>query len=257
MTHYQSDIQPATHHARAGAQANLAGEPQPSLARRGKGTGQDRQAMASAFSAERGTEGDTGVAANETPPVRRVGILGATAIGMDMARSLLDADIPVTVFELSRESIDQATASVRSDCRHAFDAGELTSGQRDRRVALLAGTVNLHHLKDCDVIIDALGAGMEAREGVLRRLYEVARPGAILMTHTSNGGVDHVAALARRPDNVLGFHVSHGPNGTPAWEFVQGRATSGQALAIATGLVRNLCKPSESFHVRPQAEGQQ
>jgi 3-hydroxyacyl-CoA dehydrogenase len=191
------------------------------------------------------------MAAGETPqPVGRVGILGATAEGMGIATGLLAANIPVTVYDVAREPLDKATASVRSACQDAFMGGELTADQRDRRVALLAGTVNLHHLKDCDVIIDAMCADMGTRQHLLRRLNEVARPGAIWMTHAANVDIDHVASLARSPDNVLGFHLSNGANPLQGWELVPGRATSARALATASALVGKFGTPPEGIAVR-------
>lgn len=213
MTQYQNLHQPMANPAQGALKATVVDEPRPHLA-------------------------------------RRVGIIGAGTAGMDIAMHLLEADIPVTVFELARESLDKATASVRSHYQNLFIDGELAAHQRDRRVALLAGTVNLHHLKDCDVIVETLDAGMDVKEKLLRRLNEVARHDAILMTCTSNADVDHIAGLARCPDNVLGLRVPDAASAAQAWEFVPGKATSAQALATATALVRNLCTPPQGGAAR-------
>lgn len=178
--------------------------------------------------------------AEVTRPFSRVGILGAGDTGMDVARSLLEADIPVTVFELEREALDLATASARSAYQNAVSDGELTASQRDRRVALLAATINLHHLKDCDVIVDTLCASGDVKDGLLRRLKEVARPNAVLMVCTANADVDRTAALMRFPENVVGMRRSDGA-GAEQWELVPAKVTSERALATATWVVQNLC----------------
>jgi 3-hydroxybutyryl-CoA dehydrogenase len=172
-------------------------------------------------------------------PFSRVGILGAGETGMGVARSLLEADIPVTVFELEREALDLATAAARSDYQNAVGDGELTASQRDRRVALLAATINLHHLKDCDVIVDTLDAGGDVKDGLLRRLNEVAKPNAVLMVCTANADVDRTAALMRFPENVVGMRWSNGA-GAEQWELVPAKVTSERALATASWVVQNL-----------------
>jgi 3-hydroxyacyl-CoA dehydrogenase len=183
-------------------------------------------------------------------PVRRVGIMGATTTGMGIAMHLLEADIPVTVLDLARETLDRATASARSDYQEAFLAGELTAIQRDRRIALLAGTINLHHLKDCDVIMDALDTDIGVREQLLRRLNELARPDVILMTCSPTVDVNRLAGLARCPENVLGFHVASGAGASQVWQPVPGKATSARALATATALARSLCRPPGDLAAR-------
>ncbi len=257
MTQYQSDLHSIARTAHGNLQEAGAGEADKHLSWRHDGQTQHREPQASAFSRAPGEAHTAGLATHAAPPARRVGIVGSTAIGMAIARSLLDADIPVTVFDLARDGLDEATAAVRSTYHEAFAAGRLPAAQRDRRVALLAGTVNLHHLKDCDVIIDALWAGTGGKETVLRRLHEVARPGAIVMTCASRGDIDDVASLTRNPENVLGLQASASENGPQAWEIVPGKATSPQALARAAGLLGNLGKPHDAFALRPQPEGLQ
>lgn len=237
MSHYQNDIQS---HARPGAG-------KPAMAIKVRPHPQRRNEAWAPVSAH---EAGTGADAHQRPShdlsqrVARVGIIGATATGMGIARDLLDADIPVTVYEPAREALDTATASVRSACEASRVAGELTAAQRDRRVALLAGTINLHHLKDCDVIVDAMGAGTDVASGLVRRLNELAKPGAILMACAASCDIDQVASLARYPENVLGFHVSDA-GATQVWEFVPAKPTSASTVATAAALVQALRRPPQ------------
>lgn len=178
--------------------------------------------------------------AGMTPPCRRVGILGAGDTAMGIAQSLLEADIPVTVFELARDTLDLATAAARSDYQKAVSAGALTAAQRDRRVALLAATINLHHLKDCDVIVDALQTDTAVKEGLFRRLNEVARPDAVLMACTAHADatdLGRTVALMRFPENAVGMRLS---DGAAKWELVPANRTSERTLATAQWLVQNL-----------------
>jgi 3-hydroxyacyl-CoA dehydrogenase len=157
--------------------------------------------------------------ANASPrPVGRVGIIGANAMGAGIAINLLEAGIPVTLFETGRETLDQGMAQVRS-------AG--------RRMALLAGTVNFHHLKDCDLIIEAVCTDMAGKEKLFRRLDQVAKPGAILIALASQRGVDQVAGCTRRSGEVLGLHRAGPGDAGGTWEVVCGKRTSAQALATA------------------------
>lgn len=222
MSHRQGDIQ--SHPRQATAQPAMANDFRPHSVRR-----HDWR--------ERGSGDAAGVATHDAAhPVARVGIVGATSAGMAIATRLLDADMPVTVFDPARPSLDRATAALRSGYHDACVAGELTAMQRDRRVALLAGTVNLHHLKDCDVIVEVMGAGMDFASSLVRRLNEVARPDAILVTCGSQREVDHLAGIARCPANVLGLRASLDANAAGVWEFEPGKATSERALATAAAL---------------------
>jgi 3-hydroxyacyl-CoA dehydrogenase len=183
-------------------------------------------------------------------PVGRVGIIGATAVGTGIAMRLLDAGIPVTVFDRERASLDRTLATARSRYQDAVANGDLAAEARDRRLALLAATLHFHHLKDCDLLIDALATEIGAKEKLLRRLDEVAKPGAVLMTCDANCDIDHLARITRRQGEVLGLRFLSSANEIGAWECVRGRGTSEEALATASALVRNLQKANAADPAR-------
>lgn len=183
-------------------------------------------------------------------PVGRVGIIGATTAGAGIAMRLLDACIPVTVFDTERASLDRTLATARSRYQDAVANGDLAAEARDRRLALLAATLHFHHLKDCDLLIDALATEIGAKEKLLRRLDEVAKPGAVLMTCDANCDIDHLARISRRQGEVLGLRFPSSANEIGAWECVRGRGTSEEALATASALVRNLRKANAADPAR-------
>ncbi|MBB3221250.1 3-hydroxyacyl-CoA dehydrogenase NAD-binding domain-containing protein [Pseudoduganella umbonata] len=245
MSQYQTDI--PSHATQANMHAVVVDESRPHAHRREARLDRHRKVRTVFASHRPGSHDAVLPAANDMPrQVGRVGVIGAGSIGIGLAMALLDADIPVALFDPARAVLDGATASLRSGYEHACTAGELTAAQRDRRVALLAGTVNLHHLKDCDVIVDVMGAGKEATGGLVRRLNEVARQDVILVTRIAACDIDHVASLARHPENVLGFHLAEGADATLVWEFVAGKATSERTVATAAALVQALHKSLEA-----------
>lgn len=181
----------------------------------------------------------------------RVGIIGANPVSVGMAVSLLDADVPVTLFDTERESLDRILALARSGYENAVAAGELGANQRERRIGLLAGTVNFHHLKDCDLIVDAECADKESKESLFRRLDQTAKLGAVLATRASNVNLDHVGACTRRPGDVLGLEVSACPNSGEIWKIVPGKHTSATTLERMAALTRKIDKAaggSDVFH---------
>jgi 3-hydroxyacyl-CoA dehydrogenase len=171
--------------------------------------------------------------------IGRVGITGATRMSVGIAMRLLDADIPVTLWEPERTSLAEGTALARSTYQDAVAQGTLAPHMGERRMGLLAGTVNFHHLKDCDLVIDLACTDTSAKESLFHRLDQITKPGAILMTRISHG-VDRLARCTRRSDQVLGLHVpSPGSPGQP-WELVSGTWTSRETLATLIALAGKL-----------------
>lgn len=157
--------------------------------------------------------------------IGRVGIVGANAASIAIAMGLADAGIPVTLFDAERASLDKVLALARS-------------GGRARRMALLAATVNFHHLKDCDLIIDTDGGDRAAKEALFRRLDQVARLGAVLATCRPELGLDAIAGSTRRSGEVIGLLV--GQSAPTVWGVVPTRHTSADALDAVSALLQQL-----------------
>jgi 3-hydroxyacyl-CoA dehydrogenase len=188
----------------------------------------------------RDTAAMTGTSQDSARSVGRVGIIGANAMGIGIAISMLDADVPVTLFDVERDALDSGISLARSAYGNAVTTGELSPDQRDRCMALLAGTVNFHHLKDCDLIIDATTTDRASKVALFRRLDQVARLGAVLMTDVSNVSVDHIAGYTRRHGEVLGLRVARTATSGGTWKIVPGKDTSSATLGIVNALARQL-----------------
>jgi 3-hydroxyacyl-CoA dehydrogenase len=153
---------------------------------------------------------------------QRVGIIGANTLGVNLARHFVDAGIPVTVFDFERNSLDSGIAAARSHYQARIP--------RDRRMALLAGTVNLHHLKDCDLILEA--GSSELGAGLFQRLGEFAKPGAVLMTTMRHRDTSYIAGFRKHPGESQAFDT---------WQFVCRNGATADTLDGALALSRELC----------------
>ncbi len=178
--------------------------------------------------------------AHEARTVGRVGIVGANAASLGIVTRLLDAGVPVTLFEPGRDALDDLVALARAGYAAAVARGELASRERDRRLALLAGTVNFHHLKDCDLIVDAVLTDCASKETLFRRLDQVAKPDAVLATLAKDVSVDLLAGYTRRARDVLGLHLAQPPAVGEVWTPMPGRDTSDATLNTVSALARKL-----------------
>lgn len=171
--------------------------------------------------------------------VGRVGIIGANSIGIGIARGVLNADIPVTVFD-KRDTLDQGLALLRSAYETSVQSGTLAEDKRDRRLALFSATVKFHHLKDCDLIIEVMHIEAEVREKFFRWLDEIGKPSAVLVANVSGASLDRVARFTRRPTDVLGLHFSGPDDLSESPGLVRGRDTSRETYATAAGLLAEI-----------------
>jgi 3-hydroxyacyl-CoA dehydrogenase len=83
---------------------------------------------------------------------------------------------------------------------------------------------------------------LAVKQQVFRKLDRVAKPGAILATNTSTLDVNQIAAVTKRPADVLGTHFFSPANVMRLLEVVRADATAPDALATVMKLARPLKK---------------
>ena len=101
----------------------------------------------------------------------------------------------------------------------------MTAADVETRMGLLAPSLDLAALADCDLIIEAVFEDMGVKKEIFAKLDAIAKPGAILASNTSYLDIDEIAAVTQRPGSVLGMHFFSPANVMRLLEVVRGAKT--------------------------------
>jgi 3-hydroxyacyl-CoA dehydrogenase len=203
----------------------------------------EARALVHVFFAERATRKVPDLPPGTTPrPVRSGAVIGSGTMGGGIAICFANAGLPVTVLDASREALDRGLAVVARSYDSMVKRGRLSSEEKDRRLALITGTLEYTDLADADVIIEAVPERMDLKKEVFSRLDAVAKPGAVLATNTSTLDIDEIAAAVRRSHDVIGLHFFSPANVMPLLEVVRTASTSAETILTAMELARPLRK---------------
>ena len=177
-------------------------------------------------------------------PVTSVGVVGAGTMGGGIAMNFLNAGIPVTMVEMSREALDRGVATIRRNYDNTAAKGRMTADDVTARMALLTPVVDLdlESLSTADMIVEAVFENMDIKRQVFAKLDRVAKPGAIIASNTSYLDVDVIAAATSRPESVLGLHFFSPANVMRLLEVVRGAKTAPQVLATAMATAKKIGK---------------
>lgn len=170
-------------------------------------------------------------------PIGRVGIIGTSPTAVEIAMNFLDADMPVTMFDSRLEPLNIAAAQVRLGYRNSVVAGELTEHMCARRIGFFAGTLSLHHLKDCDLIIETGSSDKHVQETLFRKLDQIAKSTAILAADAQTSDINFIARLTRRPGDVVGLRLASPES---VFKVIPGKETAADVIVTAIMLLEKL-----------------
>src|SRR5882672_2811941 len=203
----------------------------------------ESKALRHAFFAERQTAKIPDVS-EDTPTrtVKTAAVIGAGTMGGGIAMSFLNAGIPVTITDATQEALDRGIKKIKDNYAATVSKGRLKQEEMDRRLSLLRPTTDLGHIKDADIVVEAVFERMDVKQDLFRKLDGLMKQGAILATNTSTLDVDEIARATKRPQDVIGTHFFSPANVMRLLEVVRGAKTGKDVLATTMKLGKTLKK---------------
>jgi len=196
-----------------------------------------------AFFAEREVGAIPGIG-KDTPKreIKSVAVIGAGTMGAGIAMTFANAGFPVTLLEVSDEALGRGLGIMRKTYEASAKKGRIKPADVDRLMGLVTGVTDYAALSDVDLVIEAVFEDMDLKQQVFRQLDDVVRDGAILATNTSTLDVDKIAAVTRRPGDVIGLHFFSPANVMRLLEVVRGDKTTDDVIATVMKLAKRIGK---------------
>ncbi len=205
--------------------------------------GNESKALRHMFFAERQTSKIPDVP-EDTPlrPIRSAAVIGAGTMGGGIAMNFANAGIPVSMMDVTQEAVDKGFKKIKDNYASTVSKGRLKQEEMDKRISLIKTTTKIEDAKDADIVIEAVFERMDVKQDMFRKLDAVMKQGAILATNTSTLDVDAIAAVTKRPQDVIGTHFFSPANVMRLLEVVRGAKTAKDVLATTMKLGKQIKK---------------
>ncbi len=202
-----------------------------------------RAAMIHVFFAERQAARIPDIPAEtQKKDIKSAATVGAGLMGGGIAMNFANVGIPVKVLEVSDEALQKGLSVIQKNYARMVQGGRITQAQMDERVALIQGTTDYSALADADVVIEAVYENLDLKKQIFKKLDETMKPGAILASNTSALDIDQMAAMTKRPQDVVGMHFFSPANVMQLLEVVRGEKSAKPVIATAMALGKTIDK---------------
>ena len=148
--------------------------------------------------------------------IKSIGILGGGVMGGGIAQTAILAGYKVVCRDLTDEIIARTKDNIingRFGLQAGVERGKHTKEQVDKAMASLALTTKIEDLKDCDIIIEAIGGGTstdienkDLKLKIFAELDKLVKKEAIFASNTSYFTIADLAAVTERKDRFIGMH---------------------------------------------------
>ncbi|PKM27279.1 MAG: 3-hydroxyacyl-CoA dehydrogenase [Gammaproteobacteria bacterium HGW-Gammaproteobacteria-13] len=176
--------------------------------------------------------------------VQQAAVIGAGTMGRGIVMSLANAGIQVLWLDNNPQMLEQAMKVVAETNAHNLKLGRISAEQSGARLACVTPVGDYAALADADLVIEAVYENLELKQQIFRTLDATLKPGAILASNTSALDIDAIAAVTKRPQDVLGLHFFSPAHIMKLLEIVRGAKTAPAVLDAALALGQRIGKVS-------------
>jgi 3-hydroxybutyryl-CoA dehydrogenase len=175
-------------------------------------------------------------------PVKKIGVVGAGTMGNGIAHVFAKSGYEVLLCDVEQTILDRALATISVNLGREVEKQKITADQRTSAVARIKTSVTRDQLGGCDFVVEAASEKFEIKAELFRELDQTCRPGVILSSNTSSISITKLAAVTKRPENVIGMHFFNPVPVMKLVEAVRGLATSDATFETVRGLAVELGK---------------
>ncbi|HIX32317.1 MAG TPA: 3-hydroxybutyryl-CoA dehydrogenase [Firmicutes bacterium] len=174
--------------------------------------------------------------------MKKVCVMGAGTMGLDIAQVFATKGFEVTVRDISDEILDAAKAKLTKGLDKKVAKGKMTEEAKAAVLANMKFTTDLKDLADMDLIVEAILENMQIKKSVFGELDTICKPETIFASNTSSLSVTEIATATKRTDKFIGMHFFNPATAMKLIEVIRGAHTSDETFEIIKNLSVELGK---------------
>ncbi|HWA48080.1 MAG TPA: 3-hydroxyacyl-CoA dehydrogenase, partial [Dongiaceae bacterium] len=173
-------------------------------------------------------------------PDLTLAIVGCGVMGQGIAQIAAQAGYRVLMFDTRPGAAEAAKTAIAGMLGKLVERGKLKPDQAEAARERLAPITELTELADAHVVIEAIVEALDAKRALVGELEIIVDPDCLIATNTSSLSVTAIAAAAKRPERVAGFHFFNPVPLMKVVEVIDGALTAPWVSPALTALAQRM-----------------
>ena len=155
-----------------------------------------------------------------------IAVIGAGTMGNGIAHVFARARHPVLLCDVSESALAAGMATIRKNLAREVSKEKLTQAEADAAEARIAPVSSIDALGAASLAVEAATERFEIKSKIFQQLDAILAPEAILASNTSSISITRLAAITKRPAQVIGMHFFNPVPVMKLVEIIRGLQTS-------------------------------
>lgn len=174
--------------------------------------------------------------------IHKVMVVGAGQMGSGIAQVIAQAGFDVKLNDMKQEFLERGIGVITKNLSRDVEKGRKSEEEKEAVLNRISMSLDLKDAFDVDIVIEAATENMEIKQSIFRELDAIAPNHAILATNTSSLPITEIAAVTKRPEQVIGMHFMNPVPVMKLVEIIRGLATADEVYQAVEDMTIKLSK---------------
>jgi 3-hydroxybutyryl-CoA dehydrogenase len=175
--------------------------------------------------------------------MKNISVIGSGTMGNGIAHVFAQHGYDVSLIDIKQEYLTKALATITKNLDRQVSKGLISEEEKNSALGRIQTFTALETgVKDADLVVEAATENMEIKLDLFRQIDQFSPVSAILASNTSSISITKIAAVTKRPEQVIGMHFMNPVPVMKLVEVIRGYATSDEVTAKIMSLSSGLSK---------------
>ena len=175
--------------------------------------------------------------------MKNITVIGSGTMGNGIAHTFAQNGFQVHMVDLNPAALEKAMQVISKNLDRQLAKSLITIEQRDATIASIHPTSNLKAAtSNADLVVEAATENLEIKLKLFRELDQLTPSHTILASNTSSISITQIAAVTKRPEQVIGMHFMNPVPVMKLVEVIRGYSTSDATTTTIFTLSQQLGK---------------
>lgn len=175
--------------------------------------------------------------------IQNVTVIGAGTMGNGIAHVFAQFGFAVQLVDISQTQLEKAKATISKNLDRQVSKGLLTADDASATLSRINLETNLvQGVHQADLVVEAATENVDLKLSIFTQIDAAAPAHCILATNTSSISITKIAAVTKRPQQVIGMHFMNPVPVMKLVEIINGYATSKEVSLTISSLSEQLQK---------------
>jgi 3-hydroxybutyryl-CoA dehydrogenase len=172
-----------------------------------------------------------------------IAVIGAGTMGNGIAHVFAQAGFKVNLIDVNALQLENAITTIGKNFDRQITRGTLTEEQKlAAQDNITTFTDTAGGVQNARLVVEAATENIDLKLSIFKQIDDAAPTGCILATNTSSVSITKIAAVTRRPGQVIGMHFMNPVPVMKLVEIINGYATTKEVTDTIVALSKQLGK---------------